>query len=140
MSAIDAAATSTGKPPPGAGLILVMPGKRVGAGAGWRWIVEGWRLFARAPLMWIISMVVLFIAMLVMNLVPLLGGIAFQLLQTVIWAGFIAACRSLETGGEFEIEHLMAGFSHRFGSLMVVSVIFVGVSLVIAMYIGACKP
>ena len=138
MSTIEATDPVDSRPSPGAGLVLVLPGKHVGAGAGWRWIVEGWRLFARAPLMWIISMVVLFIAMLVMNLVPIVGGIAFQLLQTVIWAGFIAACRSLETGGDFEIEHLMAGFTHRFGSLMVVSLIFVGLGLLIAIaYFGA---
>ena len=137
MSTVEATAATAG-PPPGAGLVLVMPGRRVSAGAGWRWIAEGWRIFVRAPLMWIISMVVLFIAMIVMNLVPLVGGLAFQLLQTVIWAGFIAACRSLETGGDFEIEHLMAGFSHRFGSLMVVSLIFVGLGILIAVcYFGA---
>lgn len=136
MSAIDA--TIAPVPQPGAGLTLVMPGRRVSAGAGWRWIAHGWRLFARAPLMWILSMVVLFIVMIVMNLVPIVGGLAFQLLQTVVWAGFIAACRSLETGGEFEIEHLMAGFTHRFGGLMVVSLIFVGLGLLIAVaYFGA---
>jgi uncharacterized membrane protein len=88
--------------------------------------------------MWVISMVALFIVMIVMNLVPIVGGIAFQLLQTVIWAGFIAACRSLETGGEFEIEHLMSGFTRRFGSLMVLSLIFVSLGVLIAVaYFGA---
>jgi uncharacterized membrane protein len=136
MSAIDAAVSP--KPDPGAGLTLVMPGRSVSAGAGWRWIAEGWRIFTQAPLMWILSMVVLIIVMIVMNLVPILGGLAFQLLQTVIWAGFIAACRALETGGDFEIEHLMAGFTHRFGSLMGVSLIFVGLGIVLAMaYFGA---
>ena len=32
---------------------LVMPGRKVRAGAGVDWVGEGWRLFRRAKLMWI---------------------------------------------------------------------------------------
>lgn len=120
------------------GLRLVMPGRHVDAGRGASWIAEGWRLFVRAPLMWIISIVVLFIVAIVMNFIPILGGIVFQVLQIVFWAGFIAACRSLEKGGEFEIEHLTAGFKRHFGGLVLVSVIFMVLGLVIAViYFGA---
>jgi len=119
------------------GLRLVMPGRHVDAGRGASWIGEGWRLFVRAPLMWIISIVVLFIVAIVMNFIPILGGIVFQVLQIVFWAGFIAACRSLEKGGEFELEHLMAGFKRNFGSLVLVSIIFMVLGLMIAaVYFG----
>ena len=118
-------------------LRLVMPGRHVDAGRGASWIGEGWRLFTRAPLMWIISIVVLFIVAIVMNFIPILGGIVFQVLQIVFWAGFIAACRSLEKGGEFEIEHLTAGFKRNFGSLVLVSIIFMVLGLAIAaLYFG----
>ena len=132
------AATEVPSPAYDEGLRLVMPGRRVDAGRGASWIAEGWKLFTRAPLMWIISIVVLFIVALVMNFIPILGGIVFQVLQIVFWAGFIAACRSLEKGGEFEIEHLLAGFRRHFGPLVVVSIIFMVLGLVIAMvYFGA---
>ena len=124
-------ATAASGLPDDPNLRLVMPGRRVSAGRGMSWVAEGWRLFARAPLMWVISIVVLFIVMIVMNFVPLLGGIAFQVLQAVIWAGFIAACRSIETGGEFEIEQLLAGFRRHFGGLLLVGVIFTVLSLAI---------
>lgn len=104
----------------GPGLGLVLPGRAAPAGAGWDWVAQGWALFVRAPLMWILSVVVLVVVMLVVNIVPLLGTLAFQLLQPVITAGFMAGCRSLETGGEFEIEHLTAGFSQRFVPLLIV--------------------
>ena len=136
MSATDIPAAPSATPEEH-GLTLVMPGRRVPAGRGMSWIGEGWRLFTRAPLMWIIACVVLFIVMVVMNLVPILGGLVFQLLQTVFWAGLIGACRSLETGGEFEIENLFGGFKHRFGPLLVLSLIFVLAGLVIAVvYFG----
>ena len=122
------------------GLRLVIPGKSVPAGHGWDWIAAGWKLFARSPLMWIIAIVVLFVIAIVANLVPLLGGLAFQLLQAVFAGGFVAACRAIERGGEFEIEHLFAGFTKRFVNLLIVGLLFMLGSLVIllvyAMFIG----
>src|ERR1043165_3314190 len=94
-------------------LRLVEP-RALTAGAGVDWIGEGWRLFARAPLMWVISILVLVVLAVVVNIIPIIGGLAFQLLQPVFAAGFIVACRSIETGGEFELEHLFAGFKRNF--------------------------
>lgn len=122
------------------GLRLVVPGRSLGAGAGWDWIVAGWKLFARAPVMWIIAIVVLFIVALLLNFIPLLGSIVYQLLQAVFAAGFVAACRSLERGGEFELEHLFAGFTRRFVSLLIVGLLtllgWVVILLVFAMFVG----
>lgn len=112
-------------------LELVMPGRRVGAGAGWRWVRRGWIFFARAPLMWVISVVLLVLVALAFNLVPIVGSLAYQVLQGVIAAGFVAACRSLEQGGDFELEHLLAGFKERFGPLMMLGLLFMLGGLVI---------
>lgn len=122
------------------GLQLVIPGKSVPAGHGWDWIAGGWKLFARSPLMWIISIVALFVIMIVANLVPIVGGLAFQVLLPVFGGGYVAACRAIERGGEFEIEHLFAGFSKRFVNLLLVGVLYLVASLVIllvyAMFVG----
>ena len=122
------------------GLALVVPGRSLPIGAGWHWIAAGWKLFARAPLMWIISIVVLFVIAIAMNFIPILGGVVFQLLQGAFAAGFVAACRSLERGGEFELEHLFAGFTRRFGSLLVLgAIVLVGwivIFLVMATFVG----
>lgn len=127
-------------PDPGAGLKLRLPGRRESAAAGWTWIVAGWKLFARAPLMWILAILVVFVLAIVMSLVPVAGSIAFQLLNAAISAGFVVACRSIETGGEFELEHLFAGFRSRFGSLLVVAVIAmvaaIGILFVFAAFVG----
>lgn len=122
------------------GLQLVLPGRSLPAGAGWEWVASGWRLFARAPLMWIISIVVLFVIAVAVNIVPVLGGLVFQLLQAVFAAGFIAGCRSLERGGDFDIEHLFAGFTRRFGSLLVLGALvlagWIAIFLVFAAFAG----
>jgi len=104
-------------------LQLVLPGRGTPAGAGWDWVVQGWGLFTRAPLMWILSLIIVFVIAIVMGLVPIIGTLAFQLIQAVFAGGFAAACRSIEKGGDFELEHLFSGFSKRFVPLMLVGLI-----------------
>ena len=122
------------------GLRLVVPGRSMPAGAGWDWIALGWKAFTAAPMMWILSVVALFVVAIVMALSPIFGELAFQVLEAVISGGIMAACRSLERGGEFEIEHLLAGFSKRFASLVIVGLIFmVGwlvLILIMLMFVG----
>ena len=104
-------------------LRLVMPGRGLDAGAGWSWIVKGWELFTRAPLMWIVSLVIIFVIAAAVSLLPIIGQILFQLIQGVLAGGLMVACRALEKGGEFELEHLFSGFSKRFVPLLLVGVV-----------------
>jgi uncharacterized membrane protein len=130
-------------PPPGTpddDLKLVLPGTIEPAGAGWTWIAQGWKLFAKSPVMWIAAIVLLFIVMMALSFIPLIGQVAFQLLSPVFAAGFVVACRSLERGGEFELEQLFAGFKTRFGNLVIVGLLtllgWVAIFLVFAAFVG----
>jgi uncharacterized membrane protein len=105
-------------------LRLVTPPRSTPAGAGVDWIGQGWRLFTRAPLMWVVSILVMFVIAIVTSIIPIIGPLAFQLVQPVFGAGYMVACRSLETGGEFELEQLFAGFRRNFANLVVVGLIF----------------
>ena len=122
---------------PGAEPRLALPARRCPAGAGWSWIVHGWRLFARAPLMWILAILVWLVIAVVANFIPFVGGLVFQVLQPAIVAGFVIACRAIETGGDFELEQLFAGFRIRFGSLLIVGLIVLGCSILILMVFGS---
>ncbi|HYC36758.1 MAG TPA: BPSS1780 family membrane protein [Usitatibacter sp.] len=120
-----------------AGLALVVPGRREAAGAGWTWVVQGWRLFMAAPLMWVIAVVIMFVLAIVVNILPFVGSLIFQVLQAVFMGGFVAACRSLETGGEFELEQLFAGFSKRFVPLAIVGgLLLVGWIIIALVFAG----
>lgn len=136
MSATPAPETEPGAHEP----LLVLPARSNPAGAGMRWVSSGWKLFTRAPLMWIISIVLLFLAAIALNFVRYVGSLAFQLLQGVIAAGFMVACHSLTQGGDFELEHLVAGFRTRFKDLLLLGVIFVVggllIVLVFALFVG----
>lgn len=135
MSTMQADATALEGAPP-----VTVPGRRVAPGMSWTWIAQGWRLFARAPLMWIIAMVVVFVAMIVVGIIPLLGAIVMPLLQTLFFGGFMYACLSLDRGGEFELEHLFAGFSRRFVPLLLVGALYmlgtIAIMLVMMAFVG----
>ena len=118
-------------------LRLVEPPHSNPAGAGVTWIGEGWRLFARAPLMWVISIFVLLVITIVIGIVPIIGTLAMQVAQPVFLAGYVIACRSLETGGDFELEHLFAGFKKNFASLLIVGLIFLAGSIALFLVFAA---
>ncbi len=111
-------------------LRLVEP-RNTNAGAGIDWIGEGWSLFTRAALMWIVSLLLIIVIAVVAGIIPVLGSLAFQVAQPVFHAGFVWACRSLETGGEFEIEHVFAGFKRNFANLLVVGLLFLAGTIVL---------
>jgi uncharacterized membrane protein len=112
-------------------LNLVMPGRSLSAGHGWSWVRGGWSFFTAAPLMWIVFIVVLVILSLVFHFFPIIGSLAWQVFSPVISAGLVVGCRSLETSGELEIEHLFAGFKSNFGQLIVLGLLYVLGGLII---------
>jgi uncharacterized membrane protein len=102
---------------------LIPGGRGRPAGEGASWIGAGWRLFTRAALMWIIAMLILFVIYIVANFIPIVGPIVMHILNPVFAAGLMVACASLDRGGEFELEHLFAGFKRNFASLLVVGLV-----------------
>ena len=123
MTAVGTEVASADTPDPE--LKLVVPGRSTPSGSGVSWIGAGWRLFVKAPIMWIVAILVLLVIAIVMGLVPFIGSLAFQVLNPVFSAGLVIACRSLERGGEFELEHLFGGFKSRFGGLLIVGLLTV---------------
>ena len=121
-------------------LKLVLPGKSVSAGAGATWIGAGWKLFAKAPLMWIVALLILMVIAVVVSFVPIIGSLAFQIATPVFYGGLIVACRSLERGGDFELEHIFAGFKTQLANLAVIGGVFLAGMLLIfgvfALFVG----
>jgi len=86
--------------------------RTVDASQGWRWIVAGFRLFARNPQIWIVFFLIYLVVELVLAVfVPVVGAIGSAFLDPIFIAGFMAGCRALELDEELEITHLFAGFS-----------------------------
>ena len=115
---------------------FIASGRTVPAENGWKWIVQGWNLFKRAPGIWIALMVVFIVISIVLAFIPVLGSIASFVLTPVFTAGMMIGCRALDEGGELKIEHLFAGFRERFATLLTVGVLYLVAVVVIALVAG----
>lgn len=102
-----------------------MNAMRVDAGRGWRWIVEGWQLFARAPGIWIVLLLIYLGINMVLSLIPLIGGLAYLLLSPVLTGGILYGADAQARGETLEISHLFRGFQDqgRMGPLVMLGLI-----------------
>jgi len=77
---------------------------------GWQWLVDGFGLFRRNMMGWVVLVMVLFLIGLALGLIPLLGQLLFYLFSPVFLAGVMEGCSALQRGEELELAHLFAGF------------------------------
>ncbi len=103
---------------------FVPEGQTVEAGRGTAWLGHGWEMFKAAPGPWIGITVVYFVIAIVLGLIPILGGLAVNLLIPVFIGGIMLGCRALDQGEELTVGHLFAGFSNNFGNLVLVGLIY----------------
>jgi hypothetical protein len=74
------------------------------------WLVAGWRLLRGAPTVWIGLSAGWMLITLGLVIVPIIGGVAANLLQPVFFASFALAARKQLAGGAIEMGDLFAGF------------------------------
>lgn len=116
-------------------------GRRVPAGNGVSWLGSGWTLFKMAPGAWIGLTIVFIVLMLVAGVIPILGGIAINLLLPVFIGGIMLGCKALDDGEELQIGHLFAGFSGYTSNLVLIGLIYMvgmfAIMLVMMLLAGA---
>ncbi len=110
--------------------MLIEP-NTVAASQGWQWIVQGFALFRKNPLIWMVLFTVYFLLALSAAAIPLLGPLAVTLFAPVFTASFMLACAAVENGEDLEISHLFAGFRHNATQLISVGGIYLVGSIVI---------
>ena len=110
---------------------LIPNGQTVPAGNGTQWIGDGFRLFGKAPGIWIVNIIILLVLSFVLAVIPVIGGIAQNLLTPVIMGGLMIGCRSLEAGNGLQVEHLFAGFKEKTGQLVLIGVFMFVATVVI---------
>ncbi|MFO1422686.1 MAG: BPSS1780 family membrane protein [Candidatus Competibacteraceae bacterium] len=115
---------------------------RVDAGRGWGWIVEGWQLFAQAPGIWIVILLIYLGISVVLSLIPFVGGLAYMLLSPVLAGGMLYGAAAQARGEPLGIAHLFRGFQdqERMGPLVLLGLIslagYVLMILVAVMFVG----
>jgi len=83
--------------------------RTVAASQGWRWVVEGFRLYRKSALLLSAAFGMLFGLMMALNLIPGIGSTLSELASPLMVAGFMAAFRALDNGEELELPHFLAG-------------------------------
>ena len=83
--------------------------RKVGASQGLQWVVEGFRLYRKNPLLLSAAFGVLFGVVMALGLIPLVGSSLSELASPLMVAGFMAAYRALDSGQELELPHFLAG-------------------------------
>ena len=115
---------------------------RADAGRGWGWIVEGWHLFAKAPGIWIVIMLIYLGISVVLSLIPFVGMLAHALLSPVLGGGMVYGAAAQARGEMLEIGHLFRGFQdqERMGPLVLLGLIslagYVLMILVAVVFVG----
>lgn len=114
------------------------PPRSLPAGRGASWWTEGWKIFTVAPLPWVGMIVVLFVINVVLNLVPVIGGLAGTVLGPVFAGGLLLGCHALAQGRPLEFMHLFAAFqSDRLGPLAILGLIVLAFGIVVMLAVGA---
>jgi uncharacterized membrane protein len=115
---------------------FISTGRPVPAGRGWSWIVEGFELFKRQPGAWIAIIIIAALVFIGLALIPFLGSLAGMVLAPVFAGGLVYAAREQDEGRDLAISQLFAGFRDRFGALLSIGFIYLGVTLAVALVVG----
>lgn len=95
-----------------------MEPQRLQTGQGWQWIKQGYALFMKAPLLWIVVVSICVVAAAALSAVPVVGEPLTSLLMPVVLVGLMAGCRALQQGEELELAHLFSGFQQHTAQLV----------------------
>ena len=107
---------------------------RTFSGRGFGWVAEGWQLFAKSPGVWIAITFVYAVAVIGINIVPLVGVLGYYLLQPVLLGGVMLGCFALERGESLEMSHLFQGFDTHLNELLKLGGICLG-GMFISMFV-----
>jgi hypothetical protein len=114
-------------------------GRTVAAGRGAAWIGDAWRMLRAQPGLWAAALVLLFVAYMVLSMIPLVNFVV-QLVVPFAYAGIALAADQQRRTGTFELKVLLGGFERQALSLLAVGVtaLLAGVIflIVLAIFIG----
>ena len=101
---------------------------------GWYWIANGFHMFRKAPMIWVLVCFTLLLIAMTLALIPILGQFVFTLISPVFLAGIMIGCREQEQGRQLEMVHLFIAFKTNVASLVTVGGIYlIGQVLIIGL-------
>jgi hypothetical protein len=101
------------------GTFLEQP-RKLSAGRGWVWLLDGFRLFAAAPWKWMGMAAVAMLLLTGLQLIPFIGWLFSSLLYAVVAGGLMIGAHNLCEGGNLHFNHLLSGFKQNRNQLLLV--------------------
>jgi hypothetical protein len=95
-----------------------MQAQKVPATHGLNWVADGYRLFAKSPLLLTLLVFGYFFLLVASTVLPLIGPLAGFVLVPTFSVGLMVACRTLDAGQTVEWKQLFAGFHLNFPVLL----------------------
>lgn len=83
--------------------------RKVAVSEGLQWVVTGFRLYRKTPLLLSAAFGLLFGVVMALGLIPGVGNSLSELASPLMIAGFLAAYRALDAGDELELPQFLAG-------------------------------
>lgn len=101
-------------------------GHSLSAGRGGAWLKEGWQLFAAAPLIWWVCLILTMGLSMLLQVVPFIGQLASMFLSPILYVGLMIGAHELQQGEPLRVGHAFAGFKGPIGPLLLLTVVLVG--------------
>lgn len=109
--------------------------RRVPIGNSWTWIADGFRLFVKSPVFWIVNVVLYLIIISVLSFIPLIS-IAVYIINPIFQGGFMYSCRQLDDGDDMSVGDLFVGFSTKGAPLAAVGGLYLVGVIAIMLFVG----
>ena len=97
--------------------------RKLGARHGLQWVIEGWQLYRRNPLILSAAFALLFGAVAIASWIPVIGGVLSELISPLMVAGFMAAYRVLDRKENLQWQSFLAGIQGPWLPLMVIGAV-----------------
>jgi uncharacterized membrane protein len=112
------------------------PPRSVSARCGWTWITDAWELFKGHPGAWIGALLLFYLIIIVLSLVPVVGGLVTTVLSPMLSAGLMLGAHAQYQGQGFRVSALFAGISRKPGPLAQVGLVYLMFALLIGLVTG----
>ena len=108
-----------------------MRAQTLNAKAGWNWILGGFAIYRRNPIL--LSMLVLtyWFTILLLNVLPVVGAVAASLLIPGLSVGLMQASRNLERGQPIGIQTLFGGLKQNTRTLLALGALYIALTLAV---------
>jgi len=101
-----------------------MRAQNLPAASGWQWILGGFAIYRRNPLMLSLLVMCYWFAVVFLNLFPILGALAASAAIPGLSVGLMQAARNIERGQSIGIQTLLGGFRENVRTLLTLGVLY----------------